>query len=89
MTDGVIETFLDEVREAGKVRGLITEEHVEIIRSALVNGYNAAGDDPRLMDLWDGVRDVITDRRMSVKARLAEMGRVAERWDEQQRGRSH
>jgi hypothetical protein len=41
------------------------------------------------MDLWDGVRDVITDRNMSVKARLVEMGEVAERRDEQQRGRSH
>jgi hypothetical protein len=87
--DNAIETFLDEAREAGKVRGLITEEHIEIIRSALVNGYNAAGDDPRLLDLWDGVRDVITDRRMSVKERLVAMGKVAERFDEQQRGRTN
>jgi hypothetical protein len=84
--DNAIETFLDEAREAGKVRGLITEEHIEIIRSALVNGYNAAGDDPRLLDLWDGVRDVITDRRMSVKARLVETGKMTKRWDEKQRG---
>jgi hypothetical protein len=87
--DNAIETFLDEAREAGKVRGLITEEHIEIIRSALVNGYNAAGDDPRLLDLWDGVRDVITDRRMSVKARLVETGKMTKRWDEKQRGWSH
>lgn len=39
----VISTFLDEVREAGKVRGLMTEDHVEIIRSALVNSRDAAG----------------------------------------------
>jgi hypothetical protein len=89
MIDCVIEMFLEEVRETGKVRGLITEEHVDIIRSALVNSFNAAGDDPRLLDLWDGVRDVITSKAMSVKARLAEMGKVVERWDEKQRGRSH
>jgi hypothetical protein len=86
MTDSAIETFLDEVRQVGNANGLLTEEHVEIIRTALVNGYDAAGDDPRLLDLWDGVRDVISDRKLSVKARLIEMGKAAER---QQRGKAH
>jgi hypothetical protein len=89
MTDSAIETFLDEVRQVGNANGLLTEEHVEIIRTALVNGYDAAGDDPRLLDLWDGVRDVISDRKLSVKARLIEMGKAAERFDEQQRGKAH
>jgi hypothetical protein len=89
MTDSAIETFLDEVRQVGNANGLLKEEHVEIIRTALVNGYDAAGDDPRLLDLWDGVRDVISDRKLSVKARLIEMGKVAERFDEQQRGKAH
>lgn len=84
-----IETFLDEVREAGRVRGLMTEDHVEIIRSALVSSRDAAGDDVRLLTLWDDVREVISDRSLSVKARLVEMGKVAERWDEQRCGRSH
>jgi hypothetical protein len=89
MTDSAIETFLDEVRQVGNANGLLKEEHVEIIRTALVNGYDAAGDDPRLLDLWDGVRDVISDRKLSVKARLIEMGKAAERFDEQQRGKAH
>ncbi len=85
----VIETFCDEVRETGKVRGLITEDHVKVIRTALVNSRNAAGEHGELLQLWDDVRTVITDRSLSVKARLIEMGKVAERFDEQQRGRSH
>jgi hypothetical protein len=39
--------------------------------------------------LWHGVRDVISDRKLSVKARAIEMGKVAERFDEQQRGKAH
>jgi hypothetical protein len=77
MTDSAIESFLDEVREVGRANGRLHEEHVEIIRTALVNSFNAAGDDPRLLALWDDVREVITD----------EMGKVAERFDEKQRGR--
>jgi hypothetical protein len=46
MTDSAIETFLDEVRPVGKANGLLKEEHVEIIRTALVNRYDAAGDEP-------------------------------------------
>jgi hypothetical protein len=85
----VIETFLGEVREAGKARGLITEEHVEIIRTALVNGHAVAGESVELMDLWDGVHGVIVQRDKSVKWRLEQMGKVADRWNEQRRGASH
>jgi hypothetical protein len=46
LTDSAIETFLDEVRPVGKANGLLKEEHVEIIRTALLNRYDAAGDDP-------------------------------------------
>jgi hypothetical protein len=35
------------------------------------------------------VRDVITNRTMSVKARLVEMGAVADLWEAKRRGRSH
>jgi hypothetical protein len=35
------------------------------------------------------VRDVIRHRKLSVKARLIEMGKAAERFDEQQRGKAH
>jgi hypothetical protein len=49
LTDSAIETFLDEVRPVGKANGLLKEGHVEIIRTALVNRYDAAGDDPRLL----------------------------------------
>jgi hypothetical protein len=48
MTDSAIETFLHEVRPVGKANGLLKEEHVEIIRTALVNRYDAAA--PRLLD---------------------------------------
>jgi hypothetical protein len=84
-----ISSFLDEVREAGKVRGLLTEGHVETIRSALENAHDGAAERGDVLDLWDGVRDVIADRSLSVKERLIEMGKVAERWDEKRRGCSH
>jgi hypothetical protein len=81
-----IESFIDEVREAGKVRGLLTEEHIEIIRTALVNGHAAAGESVELMELWDDVRDVIADRSKAVKWRLEQMGKVADLWNEKHGG---
>jgi hypothetical protein len=55
----------------------------------LLRGLRGRNYPPRLLGLWDDLRDVIVDRRMLVKERLVEMGKVAERFDEQQRGRSH
>jgi hypothetical protein len=67
----------------------MTEEHIEIIRSALVNSFNAAGDSVELLDLWDGALDAITHQGRSVKERLAELGRLGERFEDQRRGRTH
>jgi hypothetical protein len=39
------------------------------------------------IDVFEGVHGVIAGRTMSVKARLAAMGKVAEHWDERHRGR--
>jgi|HubBroStandDraft_6_1064221.scaffolds.fasta_scaffold1447181_2 hypothetical protein len=75
MSAAAIETFIDEVRLAGHRRGLMTEEHIEAIRRALVNSFNAAGEYGELLDLWDEAREVIT-RRCSVKERLTELGRL-------------
>ena len=75
--------FLDQIREAAKVRGLLNQDHVQIVRTALVNSRNAAGDDVRLMQIWDDIRGCISDNTLTVKERLAEMGRIAERFDEQ------
>jgi hypothetical protein len=84
----VIARFLDEVRDAGKVRGLITEEHVAFIENILANAHHAAADNPALLDLWDALVAVIrTDR--TVKERLFEFGRIGERFDEKQRGHSN
>jgi hypothetical protein len=88
MTNSAIEAFIDEVREAAKVRGLITGEHIEAIRRALVDCCNAADEHGEMVDLWDDAREVIT-RRCSVKERLTELGRLGELFDEQQRGRTH
>lgn len=85
----VIDSFLDEVRRAGRKRGLLTEDHVEIIRSGLVNSRNAAGDDTALLELWDAARGVIVQRDKSVKWRLEQMGVIADRWNEKRRGRTH
>jgi hypothetical protein len=59
------------------------------VRCALVNGYNAASESTEFMGLWDAVYDVIMDRSWPVKWRLEQMGKVAERFDERRRGRSH
>jgi hypothetical protein len=87
MTTDPIESFLDQIREAAKVRGLLTEDHVQIVRTALVNSRNAAGDDVRLMQIWDDIRGCISDNTLTVKERLAEMGRIAERFGEQHQKR--
>jgi hypothetical protein len=87
MTTDPIESFLDEIREAAKVRGLLTEDHVQIVRTALVNSRDAAGDDVRLMQIWDDIRGSISDKTLTVKERLAEMGRIAERFAEQHQRR--
>jgi hypothetical protein len=89
MTNSAIENFLDEVRLAGRRRGLMTEEHIEAIRRALVNSFNAAGEYGELLDMWDEAREVITQRDRSVKERLIELGRIGERYDERQRGKAH
>jgi hypothetical protein len=83
----VIEVFLDEVREAGKVRGLITEEHIAIVRSALVKANDAAAEYPDFVDVWDNVVAVIGNRDLSVKERLTGMGRIGELLGQQYLGR--
>jgi hypothetical protein len=54
-----------------------------------MNGHAAAGESVELIELWDGVHDVIVQRDKTVKWRLEQMGKVADRWDEQRRGVSH
>jgi hypothetical protein len=89
MSDGEIDIFVDEIREAAKVRGLITEAHIEIIRSVLVRAYDAADESGEFLELWDSVRDLIANKSMPVKARLLELGRIGELLDERCRGRTH
>jgi hypothetical protein len=87
--DPVIVRFLDEVREAGNVRGLITEAHVANIETILANLCFAASDDPGLVDLWDSVRALISDTSRSVKERLAGFDLLGDRWNEQRYGRAN
>ena len=82
MTTDPIESFLDEIREAAKVRGLLTEDHVQIVRKVLVNSRNGAGDDVRVLQIWDDIRGCISDKTLTVKERLAEMGRIADLYRE-------
>ena len=39
------------------------------------------------MQIWDDIRGCISDNTLTVKERLAEMGRIAERFDEQHQKR--
>ena len=77
MTTDPIESFLDEIREAAKVRGLLTEDHVQKVRTVLVNSRNAAAADVRVQQFWDDLRGCISDKTLTVKERLAEIGRIA------------
>jgi hypothetical protein len=87
--DPVIVGFLDEVREAGKARGLLTEAHVANIETILANLCFAASDDSGLVDLWDSVRVLISDTSKSVKERLAGFDPIGDRWNEQHHGRAN
>ena len=79
MSDSAIDAFLDEVREAGKVRGLLREEHVEIIRCALINSLNAAGEDPAAYGaMWRYAKAAITRTDWPVKRRLEELGVIGD-----------
>lgn len=81
-----IARFIDEIREAAKVRGLITEEHIEVIRVGLASAYHAAGDSAEMLDFWDEAHTVITQRK-SVRERLLRIGRIGELLEERYRGR--
>ncbi len=85
----IIVRFMDEIREVARTHPQITEAHIEAVETALANGHYAAAESVELMQLWDDVRRVIMQRDKSVKERLTEMGRLAERFDEMSRGRSH
>ena len=84
----VIVGFLEELREAGRERGSITEAHVAVVETVLANAHHAAADDPALLDLWDDLVAVIRSDR-TVKERLFEFGRIGELLDERLRGRTH
>jgi hypothetical protein len=81
--------FIEEVRARALVRPALTEAHIDYIETALANAFHGAAEGGELLDLWDGVRDVIARRDMPVKWRLEEMGRVAYRWNVKRRGASH
>jgi hypothetical protein len=84
-----IESFLDEVREAGKVRGLINDGHIGFLESMLVSLHEAADENGALMDLWDSVRAIISDKSKSVKERLARFDPLGDWWNEQLHGRAN
>ncbi len=44
MTNATIDTFIAELRIAAKVRGLVTEEHIEFIRAGLLRAHDAASE---------------------------------------------
>jgi hypothetical protein len=69
----VIGASLDEVREAGKVRGPITERHIEIIETALANVCFAASNDPVYVGLWDDLVAVMRRRDRTVKSAATDM----------------
>jgi hypothetical protein len=70
-----IEQFIVEMREAGKVRGLLTEAHVEYIRDVLTGVAGAAEDHPVL---WRYALEAISRRDLTVKARLEQLGVVGD-----------
>jgi hypothetical protein len=81
--------FLHEFREFARTRPKITAAHIEYVETALANACHAASGSVDVLELWDGVRDVITRRDTPVKWRLEEMGRVAAAWNLKRRGASH
>jgi hypothetical protein len=69
-----IETFLSEVRRAGQVRGLITEAHLDFLRSILINLERHSGEDAAAYGaFWEYVRGAITRTEWPVKRRLEEL----------------
>jgi hypothetical protein len=81
--------FVEELHARARVRPRLTPAHIEYVETALANSFLGATDGGELLDLWDGVRDVIARHDMPVKWRLEEMGRVAYRWNVKRRGASH
>ena len=78
MTNATIDTFIAELRVAAKVRGLVTEEHIEFIRAGLFRAHDAASEFSEFVDVWDDIAALISNRRLTVKERLLEMGRIGE-----------
>jgi hypothetical protein len=79
MTHATIETFLDEVREAGKVRGLITEAHVDFLQTVLTNLERLAGEDAAAYGaFWEYTKGAITRTEWPVKRRLEELHTIGD-----------
>jgi hypothetical protein len=74
-----IETFLDEVREAGRERGSITEAHLVFLQSVLVNIERLAGEDAAAYGaFWEYTKGAITKTEWPVKRRLEELHTIGD-----------
>jgi hypothetical protein len=75
----VIAGFLDELCEAGREHGLLTETHVEFLRSVLINIERLAGEDAAAYGaFWEYTKGAITKTEWPVKRRLEELHTIGD-----------
>jgi hypothetical protein len=75
----VIDAFLDEVREAADLAGLITEAHLDFLQSVLTNIERLAGEDAAAYGaFWEYTKGAITKTEWPVKRRLEELHTIGD-----------
>jgi hypothetical protein len=74
-----IETFLGEVREAGKVRGLLAKSHLDFLQTVLTNLERLAGEDAAAYGaFWEYAKGAISRTEWHVKRRLEELWTIGD-----------
>jgi hypothetical protein len=75
----VTQTFVDECRECAREQPAITAEHIARIGGVISKLHEAAQESPGdFGHWWREVEAVISDRSLSVKARLALLGPIGD-----------
>jgi hypothetical protein len=77
--DSAIETFIGELRDCAREQPAITAAHISRVEETMIKLRKAAQESP--LDFghwWRDVEAVISDRTLSVKARLTLMGPIGD-----------